>query len=108
MAEIIKAVMSSAAEAELGALYIYARKEVEIKNILHKMGHPQPLMPKQMDNSMAEGIINARVHPKQTKAMDMRFHLLPDRCVAQNQFCFYWWAGTTNLGDYWTKHHPPP
>ena len=56
---------------------------------------------------MDEGIINARVQPKQTKAMDMRLHWLRDRSIAQNQFCSYWWVGATNLGDYWTKHHPP-
>ena len=40
IAEIIKAVMSSAAEAELGALYINAREAVYIRNILEEMGHP--------------------------------------------------------------------
>ena len=107
MAEIIKAVMSSAAEAKLRALYINAREAVDIQNLLCKMGHPQPPMPMQTDNSMAEGIINTRVEPKQTKATGMRFHWLHDRCKAQNQFHFYWWAGSTNLGDYWMKHHPP-
>ena len=99
--------MSSAAEAKLGTLYINARKAVEIHNILHEMGHPQPPVPKQMDNLTAEGIINARVQPKQTKAMDMRFHWLRDRSVAQKLFRFYWQAGATNLGDYLMKHHPP-
>ena len=71
------------------------------------MGHPQPPMPMQMDNLTAEGIINARVQPKQTKAMDMRFHWLRDRSIAQTQFCFYWHAGAKNVGDYWMKHPPP-
>ena len=36
--------------------------------------------------------------------MDMCFHWL--RCrKAQNQFRFFWRSGTTNLADYWTKHH---
>jgi len=68
---IIKAVMSSAAEAEIGALYTNARKGVEERNILRVMGHPQPPTPVQTDNSTAEGIINLRVQPKRTKAMDM-------------------------------------
>ena len=38
--EIIKAVMSSAAEAELGSLYINAQKGVEERTILIEMGHP--------------------------------------------------------------------
>ena len=105
-AEIIKAVMSSAAEAEIGSAYNNARKGVEIRNILHEMGHKQPKTPMQLDNSTADGICNLRVQPKQTKAMDMRYHWLRDR-EAQNQFRFYWHPGTKNRGDYWTKHHPP-
>ena len=106
VAEIIKAVMSSAAEAKLGLLYINTRKAVEIRNILHELGHKQPPTPMQTDNSTAEGIINARVQPKQTKAMDMRFHWLHDRSVAQKQFRIFWTPGGMNRGDYWTKHHP--
>jgi hypothetical protein len=43
--------------------------------------------------------------PKALKAMDMRFHWLRC-CEAHDQYCFYWRAGTQNLVDYWTKHHP--
>jgi hypothetical protein len=107
VAEIIKGVMSSAAEAEMGALYINARKAVEERNILEELGHPQPPTPIQTDNSTAEGIINKKVQPKRTKAMDMRFHWLRDRAVNQNQFRFYWRPGPLNLADYFTKHHPP-
>jgi hypothetical protein len=107
VAKIIKAVMSSAAEAELGALYINARKGVEIRNILQELGHPQPPTPVQTDSSTADGIINSRVQPKRTKAMDMRFHWLRDRGVNQQQFRFFWRPGNLNYGDYWTKHHSP-
>jgi hypothetical protein len=103
VAKIIKAVMSSAAKAELGALYINARKGVKIRNILEEMGHPQPPTPVQTDNSTADRVINSRVQPKRTKAMDMRFHWLRDRGV----FRFLWRPGNMNCGDYWTKHHAP-
>ena len=96
--------MSSAAEAELGALYINAREAVYIRRILEEMGHPQPPTPIQTDNSTAEGIINNNVQSKRTKAMDMRFHWLRDR-ECQKQFRFYWRPGTLNYADYWTKHH---
>ena len=105
VAQIIKAVMSSAAEAELGALFINAREAVHIRNILEEMGHPQPPTPIQVDNSTAEGVVNNKVQPKRMKPMDMRFHWL--RCrMNQKQFRFHWRPGTTNLADYWTKHHP--
>ena len=84
--EIIKAVMSSVSEAELGALFINAKKAVEERTILKEMGHPQPPTPIQTDNSTAEGIINAHVQPKRMKAMDMRFHWLHDRSINQEQF----------------------
>ena len=106
VAEIIKGVMSSAAEAELGSLYINARKGVEERIILTEMGHPQPPTPIQVDNSTAESIVNNRVQPKRTKAMDMRFHWLRDR-ETHKQFRIYWRPGPTNWADYWTKHHPP-
>ncbi len=68
--------MLSAAEAELGAMNINARKAVEERIILEEMGHNQPATPVQVDNSTAKGIINKRVQPKHTKAMDMCFHWL--------------------------------
>ena len=73
IAQIIDAVMSSAAEAELGALFINAKEAVHMRRILQEMGHPQPRTPIQTDNSTAEGVINSRVQPKRTKAMDMRY-----------------------------------
>ena len=105
-ASIIKAVMSSAAEAELGALFFNAKEAVYLRQILIEMGHSQPRTPIQTDNTTAEGIINNKIQPKRTKAMDMRFHWLRDR-EAQGQFKIYWRPGGTNLADYFTKHHPP-
>jgi hypothetical protein len=58
------------------------------------------------DNTTAEGVINNKIQPRRTKAMDMRFHWLCDR-KAQGQFKIYWQPGGTNLADYFTKHHPP-
>ena len=40
IAHIIKHVMSSATEAELGALYIMAREAIYLHIILEEMGHP--------------------------------------------------------------------
>ena len=104
IAHIIKHVMSSATEAELAALYIMAREAVYIRIILEEMGHKQPPTPIQTDNAMADAVINGKVQPKRTKAMDMRFHWLRDR-ECQQQFKFFWRPGKTNFADYWTKHH---
>ena len=70
-ASIIKAVMSSAAEAELGALYLNAKEAIYLWRILNEMGHTQPRTLIFMDNTTAEGVINNKIQPKSTKAMDM-------------------------------------
>ncbi len=105
-ATIIKAVMLLAAETELGALFLNAKERVYLHQILTKMGYPQLCTPTQTDNTTVEGVINNKIQPKQTKAMDMQFHWLRDR-KAQGQFQIYWCRGKTNLVDYFTKHHPP-
>ena len=97
--------MSSASEAELGALYLNAKEAIYLRQILHEMGHTQTRTPICTDNTTAEGVINNKIQPKRTKAMDMRFHWLRD-CEAQQQFKFIWRPGKTNLADYFTKHHP--
>jgi hypothetical protein len=104
ISQIIKSVMSSAAEAELGALYTNAREAVPCRTLLHEMGHPQPPTPIQTDNSTALGVVTNNILPRRTKAMDMRFWWLRDR-DEQEQFRYFWRPGTTNRGDYWTKHH---
>eukprot|EP00804_Cyclotella_cryptica_P015967 CCRYP_004129-RA/>CCRYP_004129-RA protein AED:0.18 eAED:0.18 QI:0/0/0/1/0/0/2/0/948 len=76
LAQIIKSVMSSAAEAELGALYINAREAIPIRHLLTELGHTQPSTPNQIDNSTALGVVTNTIQPKRTKAMDMRFHWL--------------------------------
>jgi hypothetical protein len=97
--------MSSATEAELAGLYIMAREAVYIRIILEELGHKQPPTLLQTDNTMADAVINGKIQPKQTKAMDMRFHWLRDR-ECQQQFRIYWRPGKLNYADYWTKHHP--
>ncbi len=105
ISQIIKAVMSSAAEAELYALFINAKTAVSMRQTLEELGHPQPRTPIQTDNSTAHTLLTNKILPKALKAMDMRFHWL--RCQgAQGQYWNYWRPGTQNLAGYWTKHHP--
>ena len=103
--QIIQAVMSSTAEAELGALFINAKMAVAMRRTLEELGHPQPRTPIQTDNKTANNLLTNRIMPKALKAMDMRFNWL--RCRnAQGQFRYCWRPGTQNLADYFTKHHP--
>ena len=63
IAQLIKAAMSLAAEVELGALYINACKAVPMRLLLAKMGHIQPPMPTQTNNSTALGVVNSNIQP---------------------------------------------
>ena len=107
VASIIKHVMASAAEAELGALFYNAKEGTIICTTLQEMGHPQvEPTPMQTDNSTAYKIANNSCKQQKSKAMDMRFYWIRDR-VQQKQFNVYWKPGKENYGDYFTKHHAP-
>jgi hypothetical protein len=104
ISKILKAVMSSAAKAELGTLYINAHEAIPMQHLLKEMGHKQPPTPIQTDNSTAHGVVTHNIQACCTKAMDMRFHWLCCR-NSQGQFQYYWHPGPANGADYWTKHH---
>eukprot|EP00804_Cyclotella_cryptica_P007757 CCRYP_001358-RA/>CCRYP_001358-RA protein AED:0.08 eAED:0.05 QI:0/0/0/1/0/0/4/0/1076 len=105
LAQIIKPVMSSAAEAELGALYINARRQYhndtfsmnwDIHNLQlpYKLTTPQPL-----EWSPTSSNPNA---PKQWTCVFIGSVVEK----IKNSFAPIGAAGTTNLADYVTKHHP--
>ena len=85
ISQIIKAAMSSAAEAELGALFINAKTAVSMRQTLIELGHPYPLTPMQTDNATANTLLTNKIMPKALKAMDMRFHWLHCR-TTQGRF----------------------
>ena len=97
--------MASAAEAELGGLFVNEQEVCPIITTLEQMGWQQHgPTPIQTDNAVADGIANDTIKQKRSKAMDMKFYWIQDR-VRQGQFCVHWKAGSTNHGDYFTKHH---
>jgi hypothetical protein len=105
ISQIIWAAMSSATEAELGALFINAKTAASMRHTLKELSHPQPPRPMQTDNKTAHDLLTNKIMPKALNAMDMHFHWLRC-CEAQRQFRYYWRPGTQNLEDYFTKHHP--
>ena len=106
LAQIIKLVMSSASEAELGALFITAQEMVEMRQTLEEMKWPQPKFPIQTDNSAAAGVVNNTIVPRKLRTMDCRLHWL--RCrEAQGQFRYYRASGNLKWGYYINKYHPP-
>ena len=108
ISQIIKFVMSSASEAELGAHFITVQEMVAMRNTLEEMRRPntKPLI--QTYNSAAAGVVNNNILPSKLKTTDRRLHWL--RCREdQGQFQYYWarGGGGLNWGFYSTKHHPP-
>jgi hypothetical protein len=102
ISKVLKHVMSSAAEAEIGAIFINAKEGAT----LEELGHKKPPTPMETDNTTATGYSNGTTKQKRTKSMDMRFYWIKDR-VKQGQFHVYWGPGFKNLADYFTKHHSP-
>ena len=102
----LRNVMTSAAEAETQTVYHNGKVAIPIRTTLLELGHPQPPTPIKTDNSTACGILNASMRKKRSKAFDMKIHFMIDR-IQQKEFQLYWDRGKNNLGDYFTKHHPP-
>ena len=98
--------MASAVEVEIGTIFINAKEAVLLWKTLLEMGYSQPRTPIQTDNLAANAVVNNNVLPCRLKSMDINFYWLRDRS-AQNQFRIYWRQGKGNLGDYYSKHHPP-
>ena len=76
IAQIIRNVMSSASEAKLAGLFIYANEMVPLRQALNEMVWPQPKSPIKCDNSTAVGVANQNIITRKTKSMDMQFHWL--------------------------------
>jgi hypothetical protein len=104
VASIIKNVVASAAESEVGACFQSAQSGAPIRVTLTELGHIQPPTSLRTDNSTAFGILHETIKQKRSKSMDMRYYWLTDR-VCETQFYVYWRPGHENLGDYHTKHH---
>jgi hypothetical protein len=94
IAQIIKAVISLAAKAKIGALYITCREAVPAPHTLEFLGHPQPPTLIQTNNTTLLGILNNNIM-KKLQAIDMKYHWLWDG-ISQKQFRHYWAPGNKN------------
>jgi hypothetical protein len=82
---VLKHVMSSEAEPEIGAVFLNAKKGTVFCTTLEELGHPQPPTPLQTDNTTSTGYSNGTIKQKCTWTMDMRFYWVEYR-VKQGQF----------------------
>ena len=79
IAQIIKTVMESAAEAEMAALFVTEKNMIPLRHTLIEMCWPQPQTPIQTDNSTAVRFTNKTIVNKATKSADMKLWWLRDR-----------------------------
>ena len=106
LCKIMKNVMSSAAEAEIGSTFLSAKDTLPLRVCLEEMVHNQAPTPIQVDNTTAVGFANSRIKQKATKTINMRFYWIRDQ-VNQNEFLIYWGPGAGSYVDYVSKHHLP-
>ena len=71
--------MASAAEAEMAALFITAKKMILLRHTLIDMGWPHPQTSIQTDNSTAVVLTNKTIVNKATNSSDMKLWWLRDR-----------------------------
>ena len=103
--KIIPCVVTSAAEAELGAAFYNAQKGAQFRNTLIELGYPQQPTTILVDNTVAEGLANDTVNAKRSKSMDVRFFWLRDR-VKKAHFQIKHLMGRWNISDFFTKSLP--
>ena len=73
LSAIMKMVLSSAAEAEFGALFPNTKEATPLGTTLEELGHPQPPTPGLVDNSTAVGLAIDTLTQRRSCAIDMHF-----------------------------------
>jgi hypothetical protein len=101
---ILKFVVTSAATAQLGALFHNCQDGIVFCQTLADMGHPQPKTPVHCDNATTVGIGNNTIKQQRSCSMEMRYFWVGDK-VAQDMYTLSWHPGQENLADYQSKHH---
>ena len=93
--KIIRNVVTSAADAEINALFINTLQAIPARYLLVEMGHAQPETPAQTDNTTTLGFVTKNLNPRATKSTDMNNWYMRDK-QDQKQFRYYWREGPKN------------
>ena len=101
---VLKFMVSSAAEAELGALFLNIKEGRVLQLTLAKIVHPHLPTPIHCYNATAVGNANETVKKHRSRPMEMRYFY---RCeqVRRGHFNVQYQPGLECLGDYPPKHH---
>ena len=79
LCQILKLVTASAAEAELGALFLNAQEAKIMRITLEELGHKQSPIPISIDNTTTVGIVNNTIKRQKSRSMEMRYFWLLDQ-----------------------------
>ncbi len=97
-------VVASTAKAKLGARFLNCKQVTIFRLTLKEMGHPQPPIPVNCDNSTDFGIPNNTVKRQCARSMEMCFFWVAD-AVELGKFDIKYFPGKENLADYQSKHY---
>ena len=71
LCKILKFVAASAAEAELGALFLITKEAKTMCITLEELEYPQPSIPIHIDNTCIVGIVNNTIKPQRSCSMEI-------------------------------------
>ena len=95
ISKIIKNVMTSAADAEIRALFINLRQAIPAQTTVEEMGHTLPPTPIQIDNTTSLFFVMKNLQPKATNSTDMQHWFMRD-LQDRNKLRYYWGSGKYN------------
>ena len=78
---ILKIVAVSAAEAELGAIFVNTKEARAVRLMCSELRHPQPPGPICMDNLTDVGIVNSKIKRQRSRSMEMTYFWLLDQAL---------------------------
>ena len=95
---ILKIVAASAAEEELGALFVNTEEVIVIRLTISESGHPQLSKPIYTNNTTAIDILNSTTKRQRQRSMEMRYFWLLDQAL-QKYFKSYCLTRVELLAD---------
>ena len=110
LCSILRFVVASAAEAELGALFLNCQEGMIFKSTLKDLGHSQPKILVHCDSTIAVGIANNTIKRQRLRAMEMRYFWTYEKmdkmCILLNGTLEWKILWITRANSPWcTSHH---
>ena len=99
-------VSASAAEDELGSIFLNTQETVKLQTDLQELGNTKPPTLIHTDNTTATGIIHKTIKQQRSRAMNMRYFWTISK-QDDKTIDVSWHPERENIGDYASKHHSP-